>query len=70
MQPSVGGDFNQWKPAPMRREGKYWSYTVAASPGVYNYAFVTADGDWFVPEDVPGRRDDGMGGKVAVLVVK
>jgi hypothetical protein len=40
-----------------------------AAPGVYHYAFVAEDGTWFVPESVPGRQDDGMGGHVAVLVV-
>jgi hypothetical protein len=68
--PSVAGDFNNWIPARMKHDGKFWSYTVAAAPGVYNYAFVSANGDWFVPENVPGRKDDGMGGQVAVLVVR
>lgn len=68
-QPSIAGDFNDWTPAPMTRAGEHWTYTVALSRGVYHYAFVGADGAWFVPEDVPGRRDDGMGGHVAVLVV-
>jgi len=68
--PSVAGDFNNWTPSKMERDGTFWSYTVAAAPGVYNYAFVSATGDWFVPENVPGRKDDGMGGHVAVLVVR
>ena len=67
--PSIAGDFNGWKPQPMQRAGEKWTFTVRLEPGVYNYAFVTADGTWFVPEDVPGRKDDGMGGHVAVLVV-
>jgi hypothetical protein len=69
-QPSVGGDFNEWTPAPMRRDGDVWTYAVTVDPGVYQYAFVAQDGTWFVPESVPGRRDDGMGGHVAVLVVR
>jgi 1,4-alpha-glucan branching enzyme len=69
-RPSIAGDFNEWKPAPMERDGDQWSYTVAVTRGVYNYAFVGADGSWFVPKDVPGRKDDGMGGYVAVLVVR
>lgn len=67
--PSVAGDFNGWTPARMQRAGEFWSYTVAVAPGAYNYSFVSADGEWFVPKDVPGRKDDGMGGYVAVLVV-
>lgn len=66
---SIAGDFNGWKPQPMQRAGDHWTFTLALEPGVYNYSFVTADGTWFVPEDVPGRKDDGMGGHVAVLVV-
>lgn len=69
-QPSIAGDFNDWKPAPMQRAGDHWTYVVAVAPGVYNYAFVTAAGDWFVPESVAGRKSDGMGGHVAVLVVR
>ncbi len=68
--PSIAGDFNAWKPAPMEREGGFWVYRVVVVPGVYNYAFVGADGSWFVPEGVPGRKADGMGGFVAVVVVR
>ncbi|MHB1222820.1 MAG: glycogen-binding domain-containing protein [Gemmatimonadaceae bacterium] len=68
-RPSIAGDFNGWAPAPMTRDGDHWTYTAALSRGVYHYAFVGADGTWFVPEGVPGRKDDGMGGHVAVLVV-
>ena len=69
-QPSIAGDFNEWKPAPMQRNGDHWTYVIAVAPGVYNYAFVTAAGEWFVPESVAGRKSDGMGGHVAVLVVR
>lgn len=67
--PRIAGDFNGWQPQPMEAEGEHWTFTVRLSPGVYNYAFVDADGDWFVPEWLPGRRSDGMGGHVAVLVI-
>jgi hypothetical protein len=66
---SVAGDFTDWQPQPMRQAGSFWEFAVPLSPGVYRYSFVDANGRWFVPEDVPGRRDDGMGGHVAVLVV-
>jgi hypothetical protein len=67
--PSIAGDFTSWKPVPMRRVGSHWTYEAPLVPGVYHYAFVGEDGTWFVPESVPGRQDDGMGGHVAVLVV-
>jgi hypothetical protein len=54
---------------PMQRDGSRWTYAAQLAPGVYHYAFVAEDGTWFVPESVPGRQDDGMGGHVAVLVV-
>lgn len=68
--PRVAGDFNGWTPAPMERDGDRWRFTVRAAPGVYNYAFVAADGTWFVPEGTAGRKDDGMGGHVAVVVIR
>lgn len=67
--PRIAGDFTGWSPQPMQREGAHWTFEVSLAPGVYQYAFVAADGTWFVPESVPGRRSDGMGGQVAVLVV-
>jgi hypothetical protein len=68
--PRIAGDFNNWKPQPMQRTGDAWTYTVQLTPGVYNYAFVEDEGEWFVPKNYPGRKDDGMGGVVAVLVVR
>lgn len=68
-RPSIAGDFTDWKPQPMTAAGDTWTFTVPLQPGVYNYAFVDENGTWFVPSSVPGRRDDGMGGHVAVLVV-
>lgn len=68
--PRIAGDFNKWQPQPMVRSGDAWIYTLDVAPGVYSYAFINAKGEWFVPQNVPGRRDDGMGGHVAVLVVR
>lgn len=66
---SIAGDFNNWQPAPMQREGGEWVVRLSLAPGVYHYTFRSANGDWFVPPSTAGRRDDGMGGYVAVLVV-
>lgn len=66
---SVGGDFTEWLPMPMQREGDEWILPVSLPPGVYHYAFRAADGGWFVPTSIPGRREDGFGGHNAVLVV-
>jgi hypothetical protein len=67
--PALFGDFTGWKPIPMTRSGEFWEVSLAVAPGVYRYAFRSADGRWFVPESVAGRVDDGMGGVSAVLVV-
>ena len=65
----IAGDFNNWRPASMQREGADWIIRLSLTPGVYHYTFRSATGDWFVPASTAGRRDDGMGGYVAVLVV-
>jgi hypothetical protein len=67
--PLVAGDFTGWKPFAMARSGDFWQVSLNLQPGIYHYAFRTVDGTWFVPESVPGRRDDGFGGHQAVLVV-
>jgi len=66
---SIAGDFNNWQAAPMRREGNDWVIELEVPPGVYHYTFRSAAGEWFVPASTAGRRDDGFGGSVAVLVV-
>ena len=68
--PRIAGDFNEWRAQPMTRNAGAWTFDVALKPGVYNFAFVDNEGEWFVPENYPGRKDDGMGGHVAVLVVQ
>lgn len=67
--PRIAGEFSDWRPLAMQRTGGYWEVELALPTGIYRYAFVRADGEWFVPASVPGRMDDGMGGHVAVLVV-
>ncbi len=67
---SIAGSFNDWAPIPMTRERRAWVIRLPLAPGVYQYAFRKGTGEWFVPASVPGRRDDGMGGSVATLVVQ
>ena len=66
---AVGGSFNGWQPVPMTRSGDAWTITLELDPGYYEIAFVDETGDWFVPASFPGRRSDGMGGWVAILIV-
>ncbi|HEV2736595.1 MAG TPA: glycogen-binding domain-containing protein, partial [Longimicrobiaceae bacterium] len=67
--PSVLGDFTDWKPVPMVRNGPFWELRLPLAPGIHHYAFRTAAGEVFVPDHLPAT-DDGMGGKSAVLVVQ
>lgn len=67
--PAVAGEFSDWQPLPMQRSGDDWIIEISPGPGVYRFAFVAPDGEWFVPEGYPGRMDDDMGGHVAVVVV-
>jgi hypothetical protein len=68
--PMLGGDFNAWQPVPMRRDGEFWSVTLPISPGLHRYAYRRADGEWFVPDSVAGRIDDGFGGVSATILVR
>jgi hypothetical protein len=67
--PSVLGDFTEWKPVPMVRNGPFWELRLPIAPGIHHYAFRTSAGVVFVPDHLPAA-DDGMGGKSAVLVVQ
>jgi hypothetical protein len=66
---AIAGDFTNWKPIPMHQEKNDWQFEITLAAGVYRYAFRTESGKWLVPENIPNRTDDGMGGFVAVLVV-
>jgi hypothetical protein len=65
----IAGSFNEWRPVRMQREDRHWVIQMRVAPGVHYYAFRSESGGWFVPASVPGRREDGMGGHVAILVV-
>ena len=66
--PFLAGDFSGWQRIPMSLEGDEWVARVSVGSGHYHYSFVTADGEWFVPDSFP-TVDDGLGGESAVLVV-
>lgn len=67
--PFVAGDFTNWKMVRMVRYDHEWRLTLSLPRGVYHFALRNEEGKWFVPASFPNRVDDGMGGKVAVLVV-
>jgi hypothetical protein len=69
-RPSVAGSFSGWSPIPMERTNGEWRLELALEPGVHEYSFVDEDGEWFVPPGTPGRKPDGFGGHVAVVIVQ
>jgi hypothetical protein len=68
--PGVAGTFTGWQILPMHRVDGRWEIALVLEPGVYEYSFVTAAGHWFVPPGTPGRKPDGFGGHVAVMIVQ
>jgi hypothetical protein len=65
---SVLGSFSDWEEIPMRRQGNVWVAEVPVEPGLYYFGFLV-DGEWYVPEDAPGRVTDDFGRMNATLVV-
>ncbi len=65
---SVIGDFSDWRPLPMRREGAAWIVQARVTPGVYHFGFLV-DGEWYVPEEATGLVTDEFGRANATLVV-
>ncbi len=65
---SVMGDFSDWEPIPLSREGSLWVARVSMEPGLYHFGFLV-DGAWRVPADAPGKVTDEFGRLNATLVV-
>ena len=62
------GDFSGWEAQAMVRDGKAWVLEIPLRAGTYHFGFM-ADGEWFVPEDAPGRVSDDWGQVNATIVV-
>jgi hypothetical protein len=65
----VLGDFSGWEPVRMERRDGVWEVDLEVEPGVHHFGF-RVDGEWFVPEDAPGRVSDDWGRTNATLVVR
>lgn len=68
---AVAGDFSRWEPielAPRWRNGdRVWTTVVAVPRGEHRYMFVV-DGDrWVTDPLAPAVKDDGFGGRNAIL---
>lgn len=65
---AVLGDFTNWEPVPMRRTSGGWTTELSVPPGTYHFGFLI-DGEWVVPEGLPGNVPDEWGRTNATLVV-
>lgn len=68
----VAGDFNEWDPkaTPLRRQDGVWSTVLVLPPGDYEYMFVVDEQRWVTDPLAVETRDDGFGGRNAVLEVE
>ncbi len=64
----VIGDFTTWEGRTMSLEGDRWVLELHVAPGTYHFGFLV-DGEWYLPEDAPGRVADDWGQENGTLVV-
>lgn len=66
---SVLGDWNSWLPAPLNSpRPDRWRMRLSLPPGVYHFMLLVDGNSWTIPPGAPSVSD-GLGGRVAVLVV-
>ncbi len=65
---AVAGDFSDWRPRPLQPVEGGWAVEMNVEPGFHRYAFLV-DGEWWVPEDAPGRSTDEWGRPAASFFV-
>lgn len=68
VQVELIGAFTGWEATPMRRSGGAWLLELPVEPGTHHFGFLV-DGEWYVPEDLPGNVPDDWGRENATLVV-
>lgn len=64
----VAGDFSDWQPVQMEREGPFWVARVRLTPGKYRVAVRVNLGVWRAPRNLARVRDD-FGGEAGIVVV-
>jgi hypothetical protein len=64
----VAGDFSEWKPLPLVREGSYWVARVPLPPGKYHVGVRANLGIWRAPRNLARVRDD-FGGESGLIVI-
>jgi hypothetical protein len=65
----VLGDFTLWEPRAMDRDGDSWTIEITIPVGTHHFGFL-ADGEWYLPENVPDQVSDEWGRKNATLVIE
>jgi hypothetical protein len=64
----VAGDFSEWRPVQMEREGAFWVARVRLPPGKYRVAVRSNLGPWRAPRNLARVRDD-YGGEAGLVVI-
>lgn len=62
------GDFADWTPVALARDGTGWSVELEMEPGTYHFGFLV-DGEWWLPEGLQGTVPDDWGRSNATMVV-
>jgi hypothetical protein len=63
------GDFTQWQPVLMTRDGDRWLVEVDVPVGTHHFGFMVDD-EWYVPDDAPDVVADDWGRLSATLVIE
>jgi hypothetical protein len=64
----VMGDFTDWSPVALSREGRVWRLSRTLTPGPHRVALRIDGGEWTTPANLPRVTDD-LGGTVAIVTV-
>jgi hypothetical protein len=62
------GDFTDWEPMTLDRDGSTWRLRRVIAPGPHRVAIRIDGGDWIVPGNLP-RVEDELGGSVGLITV-
>lgn len=64
----IAGDFSDWRPIRMEREGSVWVARVQLESGKYRVAVQVNGGEWRAPRNLARVRDD-YGGEAGLVVI-
>jgi hypothetical protein len=64
----IAGDFSDWQPIPLEREGAFWVARVMLPSGKYRVAVRVNHGGWRAPRNLARIRDD-YGGESGLVVI-